>query len=153
MTPLSLSYPNSSTLQLFHLFFPNSLLNYIFYYKKSIIIIIIFIFIFIIFIYFHVGIFVKISVNNNDLNIDQIRERGGLCPLAVNPLPETLADCIAGVISPTTPLSSPSFLNENFLERCNSYSCCERINKGSYLRILLLLSSIIYFTLLMKISS
>ena len=87
------------------------------------------------FFYFHhTGIFVKISVNNNDLNIDQIRERGGLCPLAVNPLPETLADCIAGVISPTTPLSSPSFLNENFLERCNSYSCCERVNKGSYLR-------------------
>ena len=82
----------------------------------------------------YVGIFVKISVNNNDLNIDQIRERGGLCPLNTNttPIPETYADSIANVISPSSP-SSP-FLEENFLERCNSYSCCERTNKGMYLR-------------------
>jgi hypothetical protein len=80
-----------------------------------------------------VGIFVKISVNNNDLNIDQIRERGGLCPpnTKTTPTPDTYADSIANVISPSP--SSP-FLEENFLERCNSYSCCERTNKGMYLR-------------------
>ena len=71
-------------------------------------------------------------MNNNDLNIDQIRERGGLCPLNTNttpmPIPDTYADSIANVISPSSP--SSTFLEENFLERCNSYSCCERTNKG-----------------------
>jgi hypothetical protein len=68
---------------------------------------------------------VKVSVNNNDLNIDQIRDRGGVNRTEI--APEAIADRISGVINPAT--SSLQF-EDPFLERCNSYSCCERVNKG-----------------------
>jgi hypothetical protein len=69
--------------------------------------------------------FVKVSVNNNDLNIDQIRDRGGVNYTDI--APETIADRISGVINPAT--SSLRF-EDTFMERCNTYSCCERVNKG-----------------------